>query len=149
MRRLNRRALLVLVAATACRLDMAATACGQTRPALNGGSAAAAPTPRFAGARNYDPGSSPAAVAIADVTGDGTADVVTANAPGATVSVFVNRGDGRLRSGRNYAAAAESSSVAIADLNGDRKPDLAIGSWDRSGAIAVLLNRGDGSFGLA
>jgi hypothetical protein len=47
--------------------------------------------------------------------------------------------------GRHDYQVAKPDGVAIADLNGDGKPELAIAS-DAMNAVAVLRNRGDGTF---
>ncbi len=104
--------------------------------ALSSGSA-----PSFAPARSYATGRAPASVAIGDLNGDGKPDLATANFKAHTVSVLLNRGDGRFQARRDYGTGG-AYSVAIGDLNEDGKPDLAIAN----GAVAVLLNRGDGSF---
>jgi FG-GAP-like repeat/PASTA domain/FG-GAP repeat len=93
--------------------------------------------PSFAPSKNYVTGGSPNSVAIGDLNSDGTPDLVTANQN--TVSVLLNRGDGRFQPKRDYGTVG-SGSVAIGDLNGDGAPDLA------TAGVYVLLNRGDGSF---
>ena len=85
-------------------------------------------------------------IATGDLNGDGKPDVAVANykAPsgdlGRTVSVFLNRGDGSLRTPRDFGTGLGPLSVAIADLNGDRKPDLA--TVNESNTVSVRLNRG-------
>jgi FG-GAP-like repeat/FG-GAP repeat/PASTA domain len=96
--------------------------------------------PSFARARSYATGRTPQSVAIGDLNGDGTPDLVTANRN--TISVLLNRGNGSLQVRRDYRIGG-AYSVAIGDVNGDAKPDLAAAD---GGAVSVLLNRGDGSF---
>ena len=51
--------------------------------------------PSFAAARSYPTGAGPYSVAIGDLNGDGKPDLATANDGANTVSVGVNRVDGR------------------------------------------------------
>ena len=103
--------------------------------------------PSFAARKSYPTGKIPVSVAVGDLNGDGKPDVAVANegAESESVSVLLNRGDGRLRPRRDYATGLEPNSVAIGDLNGDGKLDLATANED-DGTVSVLLNRGDGSF---
>jgi FG-GAP-like repeat/Bacterial Ig-like domain (group 3) len=105
-------------------------------------------------------------VAIADLNGDGYADVVVASecldcAHGANpggVSVLLGNGDGTFQAPTNYGSGGwDASSVAIADLNGDGYPDLAVSNLCElsancptdgapPGEVSVLLGNGDGTF---
>jgi len=104
---------------------------------------AAGPAPSFAAAKNYRLGNGPTSVAVADLNGDGKADLAVANGDSASVSVVFNRGDGSFASRQDYGAGEDPASVAIADLNGDGAPDLVTES---SNLISVLLNLGNGRF---
>jgi FG-GAP-like repeat len=96
------------------------------------------------------PGRRPVSVAIADLNGDGSPDVATANRSD-TVSVFSNRGDGSFRPRVDYRAGSGPYSIAIGDLNGDRRPDLVTANNNTVGgegggyvdSVSVLLNGGD------
>lgn len=100
----------------------------------------------------YAVGNDPVSVAIADLDGDGRADIVTANAilatngaGDSTVSVLLQDAahPGHYLAAVSYATGPDPESVAIADLNGDGKPDLAVA--DSSG-ISVLLQDAAGKF---
>jgi FG-GAP-like repeat len=93
---------------------------------------------------HYATGEWPVSVVLRDLNGDGKLDVATANRDGKSVSVLLNKGDGRLRRRHNYATAKTPESIASADLNGDGKPDLVTANRV-AGTVSVLLNRGDGS----
>ena len=71
--------------------------------ALQAGSA-----PSFAAARLYATGHTPLSVAIGDLNGDCNPDLATANFLRAgTVSVLLNRGDGRFQTKRDYATGRD------------------------------------------
>ena len=110
-------------------------------------SAALASALSFAAPKSYATGFWPSGLAVADVNGDGSADLATANyGEGAnSVLVLVNGGSGRFREGREYVVGESPGSVAIGELNGDRKPDLAVAN-EEANSVSVLLNSGDGTF---
>jgi hypothetical protein len=83
-------------------------------------------------------------VAVGDLNGDGTMDLVTANHDG-TVSLFLGKGDGTFTTALDYAAASMPpphgggpDSVAVADLNRDGQADIAVTNGG-SNTINVLL----------
>jgi ankyrin repeat protein len=108
-------------------------------------SSLATSAPSFAPPKSYATGKYPVSVAIADLNGDHKLDVAIANVNGESVSVLLNRGNGRWQPKRDYTTGSEPESVAVGDVNGDGKPDLATANLDDS-TVSVLLNRGDGSF---
>ena len=72
------------------------------------------------------------------------------------ITVLLGKGDGTFQLPVDYMAGSNASAVAVGDLNGDGKPDLAVsdfggGSADAkaTGALAVLLGNGDGTFQTA
>jgi hypothetical protein len=89
-------------------------------------------------------GFGPVSVAIGDLSGDGKADLVTANRH-ETVSVLLNRGDRTFQAKHDYEVGGGANSVAVGDLTGDGKLDVAVAT-DPDG-VSVLLNKGDGDFG--
>ena len=76
---------------------------------------------------------------MADLNGNGRADLVTPNFEAGTVSVLSNPSDGTFDARRDYRAGPGAVSVAIADLNGDRMPDLATAN-EEGNSVSVLLN---------
>ncbi len=90
-------------------------------------------------------------MAVADVNGDGTPDLLVVGESG-TVGVLLGNGDGTFQSPVLYRTGAITpSAIAVADLNGDGRPDLLIANecvdWMHCvGAVGVLLGNGDGTF---
>jgi hypothetical protein len=79
-------------------------------------------------------------VAVGDLNGDGKTDVEVGDRR--TISVFVNRGNGRFLPRLDYGTGeseigAGARSLALGDLNGDRKPDLVV---TKARTVAVLFN---------
>src|SRR5258706_2719560 len=101
-------------------------------------------SPLFASAfLSFDTGGQPVCVAVGDLNGDRTPDLVVANYN--TVSVLLGNGDGTFGAKTDLAIGGVATSVAIADLNADGKLDLAVTG---SGSVSVLLGNGDGTFGV-
>jgi hypothetical protein len=95
------------------------------------------------------PGLSVGAMAVGDVNGDGSPDIVT-SAPNSsqapTISVLLNDGHGNFTQGSVISTAALAGFVQLADLNGDGKPDIVV-SGNNPSALSYLPNLGGGSFG--
>jgi hypothetical protein len=99
-------------------------------------------------------------VAVADVNGDGVADIFISGTAGQAGELFLGKADGTYQSAPSqpWADAAESADVnaVFADLNGDGAPDLIVvaGGVEHPEGDALLndrvyLNDGHGGFSLA
>ncbi len=87
----------------------------------------------------------PTALAVADVNGDGTPDLVIVNKSNSTVNVLLGNGDGTFQDPLTVATGAGPTAVTVADVNGDGNPDLITADSDGN-TVSVLLGNGDGSF---
>ena len=83
---------------------------------------------------------------MADLTGDGIPDIITANRSDNSVSVLLGNPDGSFQTKETYRHRAGCPfSVAVADLNGDGIPDIVTANYDGS-SVSVLLGNGNGTF---
>lgn len=100
-----------------------------------------------------------AAIAVADLNGDGKLDLVTGSLGSplegsvVTLGVMLGNGDGTFQPPTSYTPGGSNHvAIAIRDVNGDGKPDIVIaegvpgGGFLGTGVVAVLLGNGDGSF---
>jgi hypothetical protein len=81
-------------------------------------------------------------IEVADVTGDGRADVITTanvNAAG-LVEVFKQNTDGTLATQVAYSAYNFPQTVEAADVNGDGRADVVVANTGQ-GAVSVCSNR--------
>lgn len=102
----------------------------------------------FQSAVNYIVGTTPEAVAVADLNGDGKPDVIVGNRNSGNISVLLNSGNGTLNAAVDYLTpnTGTPESIAVGDFNGDGKPDLAVAiSGVNATSIALFLGNGDGT----
>lgn len=99
-------------------------------------------------------GDGPADVAVADVTGDGLPDIVTANASH-DISILAKSGAGVafdapivLATGDDSITGRGPADVKIADVTGDSIPDILVTSTT-SADLSVFVGTGDGGFAAA
>ena len=86
----------------------------------------------------YPTAGDPRWVAVADLNGDGHVDVATSNL--GSVSVLLNRGDGKLLPHVDYAAPGHA---LIADINGDGSLDIVAAA---DSGVTALIGNGNGTF---
>jgi hypothetical protein len=93
---------------------------------------------------DLDMGGYPAAVAAADLNGDGKLDLVVSNLLADTITVALGNGDGTFQTPTSYTPRCSyPDALAVADFNGDGQPDIAVaGNY----GISIFLNNGDGTF---
>src|SRR5438477_2188800 len=114
----------------------------------------------FRPAVSYDSGGQNAeSLTVADVSGDGVPDVIvanqcaSANCSDGSMSVLLGNGKGGFKPAISYDSGAHYAvSVAVADVNSDGKADVLVlnqYSLANTGAVAVMLGNGDGTFQAA
>lgn len=93
--------------------------------------------------------SPPAGLAVGDLTGNGTHDLVVANITTGTLAVFMETSptSGTYNAATTVTVGGEPNDVQIADLNGDGLPDLIVA--DNTGKVTYLLQKpgSPGTFG--
>jgi len=101
----------------------------------------------------FTTGQGPAGIVIADFTGDGKPDVVTANYGGSSISIL--RHNGLTGNSAGFLAPVNSSTanhaekIAAANVDGDEILDVVVGGQVGSGfdaTLAVMINTGNGVF---
>jgi hypothetical protein len=126
---------------------------------LNDGTGSFGPARVFVG----DPGM--VGLSVADLQNNGRPDIITANQNTNSTTVYLNDGsggygepgggyDGYMEGVPTSPVNAPITGFATADVDGDGKPDLVLventelGSYENTEPLTVLLNQGNGQFGL-
>jgi hypothetical protein len=117
---------------------------------LNNGDGSFQPEVLYNGARNvangYVADVYPQAVTIADVNGDGKADIISTNYNSSDVTILLGSGDGKVQEATiGYAIDGRPYSPAIvADFNGDGLADVLVP--DNEFGLVYMKGYGDGTF---
>ena len=98
-------------------------------------------------------GQGPVGIVLADFTGDGKPDVVTANYGGSSISILKHNGLSGNSAGFlapvTFSTANRAEKIAAADVNGDEILDVVVGGQVGAGfdaTLAVMINTGNGEF---
>ena len=101
----------------------------------------------------FTTGQGPVGIVIADFTGDGKPDVVTANYGGSSISILRHNGLTGNSAGFlppvNFSTGNHAEKIAAAHVNGDQILDVVVGGQVGSGfdaTLAVMINMGNGVF---
>ena len=111
---------------------------------------AAKPAPKAVTGTARVSGQAAGRYAVADFNGDGAID--SAQAGSSQLQVTLRDASGAIVSKQNYLTGGQyQGDVLAADFNGDGITDLAVSviTNDPTGSIAILLGKGDGTFGAA
>ncbi len=103
-----------------------------------------ATNPTFTPKTDFTTALLPQSVAIADVNGDGSQDVIVTNANSYSVSVLLNTtapgaAAPTFATKVDFTVGKQPRKLVVADLNGDGKPDLVVAN-SGSGSVSLLLN---------
>ena len=81
---------------------------------------------------------------IADMSGDGSPDIVTGNVGGNTISLLAGRGDGSFGKNQDTPTGSKdgNNTIAVADMNGDGRPDVVTSNYKPTSLVTVLLQTG-------
>ncbi|HLJ49158.1 MAG TPA: FG-GAP-like repeat-containing protein [Bryobacteraceae bacterium] len=106
----------------------------------------------FQSAVTVSAGTTPQAIAIADLNGDGKADLIVSNHNSANISVLLGNGNGTFQTAVNYNTPTTGTpdAIAVGDFNGDRKLDVAVAnSAGTISTVVILLGNGNGTLQTA
>jgi hypothetical protein len=94
----------------------------------------------FPGGADYSVATAPSAIAVGDLTGSGTKDLVVANFNSGSISVLLQTapGSGKYQAATAYSTGGSPNDVQLADVNGDGKLDLIVADNASSGRIVIL-----------
>ena len=127
-----------IVVANSCGNSAACAGAGTASVFLGGANG------RFTAAQTLGLGKNPSSIALADLSGRGTPDLLVSGASDNTLALLRGNGDGSFGAAIVYAVGAMPGAIAVADFNGDGKLDVAVGNVADS-TVSVLYGKGDGT----
>ena len=94
----------------------------------------------YPGGADYSVAMGASAIAVGDLSGSGTKDLVVANFNSGSVSVLLQTapGSGKYQAATSYSTGGSPNDVQLADVNGDGKLDLIVADNGSSGRILIL-----------
>lgn len=98
----------------------------------------------FQSAQFYEVGYYLVSLAVGDLNGDDSIDLVAGSSYIDTFSLLFNNGDGTFQDAIDYPTGENNCSLKIADLDGDNDSDLAVLNCSDHN-LSVFLNNGDGT----
>lgn len=102
-------------------------------------------TASFTLGATYALGQSPAALLLAELTGDAYPELLSANETGNSLSVYLGAAGGLFQVKPTVTASGRPLALAAGDLTGDGKADVIVPGYD-SQQVTVLRGKGDGTF---
>jgi hypothetical protein len=95
----------------------------------------------FQSGKHYATGNNPASIAVGDLSGTGTSDLVVANFVAGSVSVLLQTspGSGQYQTATDVSTGGNPNDVVVADVNGDGKQDIVVADNASTGRVVVLL----------
>jgi flagellin-like hook-associated protein FlgL len=95
--------------------------------------------------QTYSAGAGDQSIVTADLRGNASQDIITADTSDGTISAYLSNADGSYQNRVTYAAGGGVKSLQRGDFNGDGNIDLvAVNTTDST--ASVFLGRGDGTF---
>jgi hypothetical protein len=100
----------------------------------------------FATKVDYSIGAATVDVVLADLNGDGKADIVTGGGSSVNIYVRMNNGDGTFAAATSYVSGVSTlaSALAAADFNNDGAVDIAVQNTNGN-TVSVFMNTGNGT----
>ncbi|WP_263352368.1 Ig-like domain repeat protein [Acidicapsa acidisoli] len=135
---LNNDKSLDIVVANGCGIDVSCKSSGTASVLLG------SQTGKFKAAADVPAGNNPSSIALEDLSGQGTLDLLVSSSSANTVAVLRGKGDGSFQNSVPYAVGNAPGSMVIADFNGDGKLDVAVANTQDS-TVSVLYGKGDGT----
>jgi hypothetical protein len=87
----------------------------------------------------------PDALAVADLHGDGIADLAVVDAGSDQLEVLQSNGDGTFRETATLPTGATPTGVVVGDFNGDERLDVAVANRDDN-SVSLFAQNNDGTF---